>query len=1225
MFNIPLNKIPEKLEELKTNGLKNFIPGDIDLAAIDKYNQSLQEDLDAQTAMAKACQNTNAQTRALIQSANGATIAAKQLTLATKAKTAAMKAASAAANILVTSLIAFGISKAFQWIDDMVHKVEHAKESLNETASEIKDLSDTFGSTQKTVKATSQRFAELSQGVNQLTGENLTLDTGEYEEFLDLSNQLADLLPSLPRVYDENGNAIAQLSGDVDTIVGSLQNLVQAEKDLTNLEIANKLPDLYKNAKETASDYKRQYNIAKTDYEYRQNLINGLQAFDFSVLGTDDDGDGMVAVNADKEYMSAYANLFSRLGVGFTYDNVYQDMNGNFIYEGLQVQLSELESVKKDIPLVINELLTTYNTGLSNLASEMKTFSGYYESTWNSINPALAAWLYTTPDYSEFDTNLQTGIQTSLDAIDWGKLNLSSDEEMKDYITKCFIEPIRDNTEVRDAFLQLFALEPGTLERVDIAQDLQSMLDAMNLSYEVDIMALVANEKEVKHDLTNSLQEIVLGHSAVFDRGKSDEIALSNSDDYAYLLSYTKDFTVEEAKAWLAVYDSAKSAGENIAIYEQYLADLNKKNVVPKTIPTISETVTAINTRLKPSLESLQSLYQSVFTDNGLDLANVNTAVLSSMMEELDEIGVATADYESFISVITNSHSSAEDVQQAFDALATSILQTANVADITEENYGLLVQQLKNLGITNAEEILSKLYTAQKELTSLGFDFANAELESAKAISAMEKCSDEARQYLINYMLTKQIAEQPLNTTQDVEALEDLCKSLSASGELLAEVAKLKSLLSIADTDYGRNSVYINGEIEKTRVRILEMTSTNYTLGFDFDFNGNKVSRAVSSATTDYAALLDKETSLLEKQLDAGLITFSDYLDKRSALLEDYYASGRITAEDYYDRLSSLYESQLSAYDKVVNTVTNRIDREIDTLEKQKKVVEESYQFKIDAVQAEIDALNKANEARKEQIALEQAQYEAERARSQRSVKQFVNGQFVYTADYEEVKSAEENLAEQKQQMEISRLEDQIASLEQEMENATASLDNQIYALEAYKEQWNEIGSVYEEQQNALIAAEILGADWEAQVLNQRLDTLQEFTSRYIALQQAQADAAAHTTSVKQSIEGFDAPSDHLTPAAPALLQQGELTLTSSQQDNLAAALLRNSVDYGGLAMQDYATGRFDFSKLPGSTQSVVQNINLTLPNITNRTGYENLQKELHQMQIDARQLAYRH
>ncbi|MGN0432804.1 MAG: hypothetical protein ACI4EQ_10665, partial [Lachnospiraceae bacterium] len=137
--------------------------------------------------------------------------------------------------------------------------------------------------------------------------------------------------------------------------------------------------------------------------------------------------------------------------------------------------------------------------------------------------------------------------------------------------------------------------------------------------------------------------------------------------------------------------------------------------------------------------------------------------------------------------------------------------------------------------------------------------------------------------------------------------------------------------------------------------------------------------------------------------------------------------------------------------------------------------------------------------------------------------------------------------------------------------------------------------------------------------------TLQEFTSRYIALQQAQAAAAAHTTSVKQSIEGFDAPSDHLTPAAPALLQQGELTLTSSQQDNLAAALLRNSVDYGGLAMQDYATGRFDFSKLPGSTQSVVQNINLTLPNITNRTGYENLQKELHQMQIDARQQAYRH
>ncbi|MBD5538000.1 MAG: hypothetical protein HDQ99_20565, partial [Lachnospiraceae bacterium] len=74
---------------------------------------------------------------------------------------------------------------------------------------------------------------------------------------------------------------------------------------------------------------------------------------------------------------------------------------------------------------------------------------------------------------------------------------------------------------------------------------------------------------------------------------------------------------------------------------------------------------------------------------------------------------------------------------------------------------------------------------------------------------------------------------------------------------------------------------------------------------------------------------------------------------------------------------------------------------------------------------------------------------------------------------------------------------------------------SQIDALESYKAKWNEISGIYEEQQNKLIAAEILGSDWESQVLNGRLDTLRSFTEQYIALQQAQADAAANAARIK--------------------------------------------------------------------------------------------------------------
>ena len=435
-----------------------------------------------------------------------------------------------------------------------------------------------------------------------------------------------------------------------------------------------------------------------------------------------------------------------------------------------------------------------------------------------------------------------------------------------------------------------------------------------------------------------------------------------------------------------------------------------------------------------------------------------------------------------------------------YSTLADTADQTATAAD----------------SLHSAISTLNNAFAEQAEHGSISTDtmLKLAEAGYATALSFDEETgactiNTHAMQELAKAKIQNQIADLQSLKTDIASKLQNEGIIASASAQGFIDLAKAKTVAAAANGLTAEQSGAID-DFNNAEAEILALQ--NMLQNFDQVEAGRYSSSFSSSASkseTDYKSLLDRETSLLEKQLDANLITFSDYLDKRKSLLDDYYTAGKITAEEYYDGLSSLYESQLSTYDKVVGAVTNRIDKEINSLEKQKEVIEESYRFKMDTVQAEIDALNKENEARKEQIALEQAQYEAERARNQRSIKQFVNGQFVYTADMDEVKAAEENLAEQEQQMEISLLEDQIASLEQEMENATASLDNQISALEAYKEQWNEISSVYEEQQNALITAEILGADWETQVLNGRLEALQKFTTQYIALQQAQANAAA--------------------------------------------------------------------------------------------------------------------
>ena len=61
------------------------------------------------------------------------------------------------------------------------------------------------------------RYAQLSKGVDSL-GRNVSLTSGEYEEYLNVTNSIADQVPSLVAGYDEHGNAILNCAGNVDTL-----------------------------------------------------------------------------------------------------------------------------------------------------------------------------------------------------------------------------------------------------------------------------------------------------------------------------------------------------------------------------------------------------------------------------------------------------------------------------------------------------------------------------------------------------------------------------------------------------------------------------------------------------------------------------------------------------------------------------------------------------------------------------------------------------------------------------------------------------------------------------------------------------------------------------------------------------------------------------------------------------------------------------------------------
>lgn len=606
-----------------------------------------------------------------------------------------------------------------------------------------------------------------------------------------------------------------------------------------------------------------------------------------------------------------------------------------------------------------------------------------------------------------------------------------------------------------------------------------------------------------------------------------------------------------------AIEESGIIAGEESDVFKEFyneiaaLADKQEDMIVDgfeEIIPTISSSISTIATQLEPQFTELGKLYNEIFQTDGngnkvFSLDSMDNAALESLRKSFAEIGEEIgvtfdpAQLETFFEVLTNGGSE-QEVQQAFNDLATAYLySTGTLEQLNNETANAIEQQLEQMGVTNAEAVVAEALRVKNEELALSKEYLaqySKELGEATDSEVLAFMAEQAEagncgKELAALQLQKLLINGTLlDTETDINNVMRLAQSAGIATESLAELITLKAACEKAETEGYTNTIAYSMIVDRMKTLKQDFQNEVNSLEFnpvDIEFNAPDSSKSAASssaakqAETDWKNVLDKETDLLEKQLAANVITFKEYTDKRRQIIEDYYRDGRIKAEEYYDALESMYGSQLSLYDKVVNAVTDRIDDEIDRLNEQKEAIENFYQVRIDAIQEEIDALNKANDARQNQIDLEKAQYEAERARNQHVNKVYDGSQFVYAADMEAVRDAEDDLADKDFRLNISRLETQIESLKEEMENATKSLDNQIDALKTYKDKWSEISDVYQRQQDKLLAAEIMGSEWERDVLNGRLDTLRSFTEQYIALQQAQADAAVNAARIKAEAE----------------------------------------------------------------------------------------------------------
>lgn len=505
----------------------------------------------------------------------------------------------------------------------------------------------------------------------------------------------------------------------------------------------------------------------------------------------------------------------------------------------------------------------------------------------------------------------------------------------------------------------------------------------------------------------------------------------------------------------------------------------------------------------------------NVLTDIYTDVKDGGNFDYSSMHNNDDfkkSFSNYSSEYENFVKTISEFPNDINKCQSAFNDLATAYIYGSGVMDtLTNDTKNQTIAMLEQMGVSNATALVEEQLIANEEELSLrkqflskyGYDLKYATDAETLAFLNEVNATESARYALFNYQLEEQIFnDSTLDVSGRIEKLVNLATAYGVCSDIVNDFNN-KQALQEQGISIGTN--YTQADLDDYISRIRGEISASLSSA-SVDFTGDSL---INDAETDYADLLKKETTLLEKQLEAGIITFKDYTDKRKSIIEDYYRQGLISAEDYYSALEDMYDYQLSLYDKVIDAVNYRIDKEIDALEKEKESIEDTYNLKIKLIQTEIDELEKAREKREQQVELEKALYEVEKARSQRDVKLYSGSDrgVIYTNDNKELREVEENLENEKYESHISKLEEQIESLEGKMKKATDTIDEQINTLSDYADKWSDVADEYEHAQNDMLAFQILGANYEEEILNQRMATLEIFKNNYIAAQNAMAEA----------------------------------------------------------------------------------------------------------------------
>lgn len=342
-----------------------------------------------------------------------------------------------------------GIDAIVHWNDNIIAKGKEAKETILEQNQTYKDQKSQLEELQ-------EQYTKYASGVK-ISGniiKNATLSDEDFQAFLDTSNQIANLAPSMIDGWDSEGNAILKFGTDTKEANQQISDYIQLQRDVTHLSIRDNLQDEYKGVVKDAEKTEKEISNKKDQKKEADAIASGWTALKNA---TETDGPITFTTTAPQKEVEKLLDKYKVTSL------ITSDVNG----DTYTVDMSELSAADKNAlktSLESKEALAQGNANL--IESEKLAQEAVQASKWKDLLPSLQAYVESSNMFDNMDSDVaeraKNGINTMLSNIDISKMTdqIKDAGGIDDWIDKTLIAPMTSGSkDVQKAWADLFSLE----------------------------------------------------------------------------------------------------------------------------------------------------------------------------------------------------------------------------------------------------------------------------------------------------------------------------------------------------------------------------------------------------------------------------------------------------------------------------------------------------------------------------------------------------------------------------------------------------------------------------------------------------------------------------------------------------------------------------------------------------------------------------------------------